>query len=273
MNSEDLAVEDDPHATCNGLFNLADSVKEAIGPLHSVTQPDTHPITRATAQGITETNEEEMMEIFSYQKIAVFEPSLPAIEEEHTLSQTYSETDFHANYTAHPITLAISQAISERVEVTMMNISRCQRMPLFEPSLHTIEEEYYMPSQTSSGYSLCNSPGKTENPEISFNFSARLRRVISIRDLRDSVAKRGMATPQEKDSLYAMMHSSTKRSGPFSSFATPKSEATYKYTELPRLPQKNRYLWERVIKKVWQTLQNMQGGHWNYVAQSVWGLA
>lgn len=204
----------------------------------------------------------------------MFEPSLPAIEEEHTLSQTYSETDFHANYTAHPITLAIAQAISERDEVTMINISRCQRMPLFEPSLHTIEEEYYTPSQTSSGYSLGNSPGKTENPEISFNFSARLRRTISTRDLRDSAAKRGMATPQEKDSLYTMMHSSTKRSGPLSGFATPKSEASYKYAELPRLPrQKKRYLWERVIKKVWQTLENMQGGHWNYVGQSAWGLA
>lgn len=227
------------------------------------------------------------MEIFSYQKVAVFEPSLPAIEEEHKPSQTYSEyilanwlgkadkfeTDSHANYTAHPITVAISQAISERDEVNMTSIPRCQRMPLFEPSLHTIEEEYYTPSQTSSDYSLGNSLGKTDNSEGFFDSSGRLRRTISTRDLRDSAAKRGMATPQHKGNLPTMMHSSTKKSSPLGGFATYNSKASYKYDELPRPPrQKKRYLWKKVIKKVWWTLENLQGGNWNYVGQSAWGF-
>lgn len=57
MGSKDLAVENEPYATSNGVFNWADNVEEAVGPLHSVTRPDTQSITRAIAQGIAGTGD------------------------------------------------------------------------------------------------------------------------------------------------------------------------------------------------------------------------
>lgn len=88
------------------------------------------------------------METFSYQKIAVFKPSLPAIEEKYTPSQTYSayslvkslgradnsEGIFHVHHTAHPTTLAIAWAISEADEEDMMTIFRVKRLGRTRPS-------------------------------------------------------------------------------------------------------------------------------------------
>lgn len=97
------------------------------------------------------------MEIFSLQNIAVFNPPLPAIGEEYTPAQTYSdyslknsfgradnsERVFHVHHTAYPIILAIARAIYGASEDDIMAVFRYQRIPLFEPSLPAIEEGYH----------------------------------------------------------------------------------------------------------------------------------
>lgn len=226
-----------------------------------------------------------MMEIFSDWKIAAFEPSPPAIEEEHTptlaasdyrLENSPGKTDnsgrfFYATHPPHPITLAIAQGIAETNEEEMMEIFSCEKIAVFEPSLPAIEEEH-TPPQAASDYRLGNSPAKTDNSERSFHPSGRLRRTTSTRDLRDSAAKRSMATAQQKDNLSMMMQLSTKRSSPLSrsgTYNTYSSDASYKYAELPQIPRKKkRHLWKKIFKKVWQTLENLPGGDWN----SAWGF-
>ncbi|OQD64033.1 hypothetical protein PENPOL_c008G08886 [Penicillium polonicum] len=273
-------------------FNWADDAEEAFGTLNSVTQPNNHcttihPITRAIVQAIPEADGDEIMETFSYQKMAVFKPSLPAIEEKYTPSQTYSayslvkslgradnsEGIFHVHHTAHPTTLAIARAISEGDEEDMMTIFRCQRIPLFEPSLPAIEEEgYHTPSQPSSDRSLMDVLGKADNLEIVFRSSQRLRRTTTARDLRGQTAGKNMAIPRAQYNL-SMAQLSILKASPLSSLITPDYEASHAYSKFSQLSrERKRDKLKKIAKQVFRKLDNLQGASWNYVGQTVWVL-
>ncbi|KUM63570.1 hypothetical protein ACN42_g3491 [Penicillium freii] len=269
-------------------LNWADDAEETFGTLNSATQPNNHctaihPITRAIAQAIAEADGDEIMEIFSYQKIALFKPSLPAIEEEYTPSQTYSaynlvkslrradnsERALHVHHAAHPTTLAIARAISEAEEEDMMTIFRCQRIPLFEPSLPAIEEEgYNTPSQPSPDRSLMDVLGKADNSEIVFRSSQRLRRTTSTRDLRGYMARKNTVIPRARYNL-SMTQLSTPKASPLSSLITPDYKASHAYSEFSQLSrERKRDKLRRIVKQVFRKLDNLQGASWNYVGQT-----
>ncbi|KAJ5412829.1 hypothetical protein N7465_005134 [Penicillium sp. CMV-2018d] len=273
-------------------FNWADDAEEAFGTLNSATQPNNHcttihPITRAIAQAIAEADGDEIMEIFSYQKIALFKPSLPAIEEEYTPSQTCSaytlvkslgradnsERAFHVHHTAHPTTLAIARAISEADEEDMMIIFRCQRIPLFESSLPAIEEKgYHTPSRSSSDRSLMDVLGKADNSEIVFRSPQRLRRTTSTRDLRGHTAGKNTAIPRAHYNL-CITQLSTPKASPLSSLITPDHNTSHAYSGFSQLSrERKRDKLKRIVKQIFRKLDNLQGASWNYVGQTVWVL-
>ncbi|KAJ5932199.1 Major facilitator superfamily domain general substrate transporter [Penicillium verrucosum] len=259
-------------------FNWADDAEEEFDNLNSITQPNNHcttvhPLTRALAQAIAEANGDEAMEIFSYQKTAVFKPSLSAIEEECANSRTcsaysleesigrteISERVLHVHYTAHPNTLAIAQAISEFDEEGIMTTFRCQRIPLFQPSLPSIEEEgCHTPSQPSPDRSSVDVLGKADNSEIVFRSSQRLRRTTNTRDLRGYTTRKSTVIPLAQYNLPTTKLSTPKASSP-SSLIAPDYEFSYGYTEFPRLPrQRKRDVLKRIVKQVFRKLHNLQ---------------
>ncbi|KAJ5213700.1 hypothetical protein N7449_000869 [Penicillium cf. viridicatum] len=245
------------------------------------------PITRAITQAIAEADGDEMMEIFSYQKIAVFRLSLPAIEEEYTPSQTYSayslenslgradssERVFHVHHPAHSITLAITRAIFEANEEGMKTIFRYQIIPLLGPSLPTIEEEgYHTPSQPSSDRSLADVRGKADNLYIVFRSPQKLRRTTSTRDLRGYTAGKNMVIPRAQYNL-STTQLSTPKASPLSSLTTTYYKVSYDCSEFSQLPcQRKRDKLKRILKQDFSKLDNLQGANSNYVGQTVWVL-
>ncbi|KAJ9492613.1 hypothetical protein VN97_g550 [Penicillium thymicola] len=260
-------------------FNWADDAEEEFDNLNSVTQPNNHrttihPLTRAIAQAIAKANNDEVIEIFSYQKIAMFKPSLSAIQEECTHSWTCSaytseksigriensERVLPVHYTAHPNTLAIAQAISEVDEEDIMSIFPFQRIPLFQSSPPAIEEEgCHTPSQPSPDCSLVDVLRKADNSEIIFRSSQRLRRTTSTRELRGYTTRKNTVIPLAQYNLCMTQSSTPKASSP-SSLITPDYQFSYGYTEFPRLPrQRKRDMLKRIVKQVFRKLHNLQG--------------
>lgn len=213
------------------------------------------------------------MEIFPYQKIAVFKPWLSVIEEEcansrtcsvYNLDESIGRTDIservlHVHYTAHPNTLAIAQAIFEFDEEDIMTTFRCQRIPLFQLSLPSIEEERcHTPSQPSPDRSSVDVLGKADNSEIVFRSSQRLRRTTSTRDLRGYTTRKSTVIPLAQYNLPTTKLSTPKASSP-SSLIAPDYEFSYGYTEFPRLPrQRKRDVLKRIVKQVFRKLHNLQ---------------